>query len=70
MRDWASIYEENFYEKPKPSLCDTCKNAGYIRGGSAGIGAVSYRQRYCSVYHIAIHQSGRLECEGYMPVES
>ena len=70
MRDWASIYEENFYEKPKPSLCDTCKNAGHIPGGAVCFGGVNYRQRYCSVYRIGIHQSGRLECEGYMPVES
>jgi len=55
--------------KPKPSLCDTCQNAGNVGGGyvSIGYGDVLYDcpQRYCSIFHTAIHFDGEQECDKY-----
>ena len=52
---------------PEPSLCDTCSHAHFVTGGSAAIfyndGMVQdCRQRYCGIFHIAIHFSGKNEC--------
>lgn len=53
------------YTTPEPSLCDTCIHKGFMPGGSTCIGIKQYIQRYCGKFHIAIHTSGRQECEGY-----
>jgi len=63
----------NSFEKPEPSLCDSCKMAHNVDGGSVGIGTVSgeyksYRQRYCAKKNIAIHTKGFEECEYYSSV--
>lgn len=56
----------NIYEKPEPSLCDTCKNSYNIEGGSVGIGYLSYLQRYCNIRRDGnIHTSGYNECQHY-----
>lgn len=36
------------FKKPTPSLCDTCKNAYVMMGGTISIGDETYKQRYCS----------------------
>ena len=36
------------YDAPRPSLCDTCKNAYILYGGCISMGRQTYRQRYCS----------------------
>lgn len=52
------------FEKPEPSLCDTCKYA-YNLNGSVGIGYISYIQRYCDKIVTAIHTFGYNECFHY-----
>jgi hypothetical protein len=62
-----------YFDKPEPSLCDTCKNAYYIYG-STSFGGKNYMQRYCNIppegYEgknrgRAIHGSGYNECKYY-----
>ena len=58
-------YSTSVYTAPTPSLCDSCKFANYIEGGSIGIGSNQYRQRYCSeilVNNRSIHTVGYLKC--------
>lgn len=60
---------------PDPSLCDSCKNAINIIGGSSAItfpdgSGYDCPQRYCSVSHngdshIAIHFKGKQKCDSY-----
>jgi len=60
---------KDFYEKPEPSLCDNCRYAYYLEGGSIGIGTYpskNYRQRYCAKLHISIHMEGKQKCEYYL----
>jgi len=54
--------------KPDPSLCDTCQNASAVKGGYASSGEYDCPQRYCSEFHIAIHFSGRDECDKYKEI--
>lgn len=56
----------SFYDKPDPSLCDTCVNSGYIPGGSVHVFGKTYAQRYCSAKNISIHLSGLQECGLYL----
>ena len=67
------------YDKPKPSLCDSCIRAYFMEGGSVGIGidniSKNYRQRYCNYppedkprdakIGRALHMSGYQKCSGY-----
>lgn len=74
MNKFSNIDTKDFeylYTKPEPSLCDSCKFAYFMSGGSVSIGSVSndlkmYRQRYCN-YPIKgnISISGYQECELY-----
>lgn len=43
------------FDSPRPSQCDTCKNAYYLDGGSISMNNKSYRQRYCSIQGSAAH---------------
>lgn len=53
----------SFFDKPDPSLCDSCQYAYIIEGGSVSWGDKTYQQRYCGKLHIAIHGSGKQTCE-------
>lgn len=59
------------YAAPAPSLCDSCRHAGVMGGGSVSIGPTTYRQRYCAVTHPgesggrAIHTGGYQQCNEY-----
>lgn len=60
------------YHKPKASMCDSCRHAYYLEGGSVSMGSIStgeiknYRQRYCSQRTLAIHMKGVDSCSVYL----
>lgn len=55
---------------PPPILCDACRHAQRVRGEFISIvtdrGIMDVPQRYCTVYHVALHLSGRTACNAYM----
>lgn len=67
------------FDKPEPSLCDSCVHASGLGGGTVTIGSMSgvaktYQQRYCpkppkgqedKPMGTAIHTHGYNECEYY-----
>ena len=60
---------------PKPSLCDSCINAGIVEGGYASMSSIDggeefdCPQRYCAIWHIPIHFGGMNECNGYRRIQ-
>ncbi len=71
----------DMYDKPEASLCDRCKYAYTIEGGSVSIGMdghiKTYLQRYCpypapgqNKGGRAIHTSGYAECEYFLESNS
>ncbi len=61
--EWKEII--GMLDKPEPSLCDGCRFAYHVAGGTSGWGGKTYPQRYCAALTIAIHGSGKQECERF-----
>ena len=75
--DELESFFASLYDRPSPSLCDTCIHANHLSGGSVTLGLMglsvsskTYRQRYCSALHIGIHDSGKQLCDKYIKKET
>lgn len=62
--DPEDVFDE-LYTKPTPSLCDHCERMYFLDCGSAVIGRLTYRLRYCSEIRQGIHFKGFQECQVY-----
>lgn len=67
--EWETLVKREiaagYLAAPAPSLCDICRCAHLMVGGTAGPVRKQYAQRYCARYHKAIHEGGPQECVGY-----